>query len=246
MLSFRADGDLGEIDARIFLDVVSELLRVVRSAEPDGAGDVTWRLAGLREGSGVVLVEADRGQDVECRVFDELETLTTSAEIPVSIPISRIRSLVGIADRQAPQGRLGIVEIRLNGDAVILDPVTSQVMRDRLAGLVETIGSVSGRVETLRAPQGGDWYVSVRHIRTGRIVRCHIPRDPDLLDAGRQSVGRRAIVSGRLSREGIRGPVQEVRQVSRIRILSESGSITAGFGRGPRGLGDDEIEVLRG
>jgi hypothetical protein len=249
MLRFRADGDLASMDARVFLDVVQELLTTARSIDAAAADDArasVWRLAALEEGSAVVATRAESGSATEELVLREFELVTTSAVAESLVPASRLRALIKTQAKALAAG-LGTISVdRGNERAASLDDNAVRVMQLRLDSMVESIGSVTGTVVTLRVPDDNQWYLSVKDRRTGRNVRCYLPRDEELLQHAREAVHRMARVRGRVARQGLRGRIQEVRQVRAVDVLPTDGDITMGFGHGPTSSAEETVREQRG
>jgi hypothetical protein len=249
MLRFRADGDLSSMDARVFFDVVEELLTTARAIDVAESGETEasiWRLAELSSGSANVGTRPERGAELEATVLRELDLVTSNAVADSLIPISRLRALIKVHARAQSAGLGQVSVFRETGRSVTFDEHAVKAMELRLASMVESIGSVTGIVETLRVPNDGQWYLSVRDRKTGRSVRCYLPRDESLLESARAAVHRPARIRGRTARHGLRGRIQEIRQVRSVEALKTDGDITLGFGHGPGGNGDRAIREQRG
>lgn len=248
MLEFVADGETPGISARFFLDAMQALLGAVREVDR-AVNDVErpstdWKLSSLRTGSAVLGVapapeRASAGALVESSFYDELQQLVTTSQSPTAFATATVAKLLKLTEQRTDYGVSRLLVHRDNG-AVVLDDAAAEVLRERLRGVVESLGSVTGVLENIHT-SSPRWYVGVREDVYGVVVRCYTGR--------RQLPGvpvrARLTVRGTV-RRNVRGVPVEIVDVTEVLPLAteeQSPSLATAYGTGPPG--DDDAGVRR-
>ena len=210
------------------------------AALTQGTG-VRWVIDDLQPGSAVVTLRgeaADTGK-VE-RIVDEYESIGRALEsredLHYSLEVNRAAQAIGNLARTFEYVRFET----LSGDYTISGNGASPPRRISVA----SIGAITGRVQTLS--NRGSLRFNLYDTVHDKAVGCYLqPGQEELM---RDAWGRRARVSGRISRERDSGRPMAVRQILGIEILEDiaPGSYRLAQGAVPWQLGDAmPEEVIR-
>lgn len=126
---------------------------------------------------------------------DQVNVATETGAVPPMLSMATVERLEAVAAILTTGEARGLVtEDRSTGRAARLDAKTRTALRELITPAWQSVGSVTGRLDTIgRRPRP---YATVYDERTGRGVRCEFP-DPDrLLQQVLDSFGRRVIAEG--------------------------------------------------
>ena len=202
---------------------------------------VSWVVEDLQPGSAVITLhgEADAPSKVEKIVYD-YDSIGKALELQESLPynqrVNRAAEAINVVARSVEYVRFETP----TSDHTIFGNGTARPHRT----LSVSIGAISGRVQTLsnRGSLRFNLYDTVHY----KAVACYLQQGQEELM--REAWGRRARVSGRVSRESDSGLPLAIRQILDIEILEDvsPGSYRLARGAVPWQEGDEKPEdVIR-
>lgn len=234
----------GRVEIASFADAMAAFRRLVTALTPKSAG-VTWVVEDLQPGSAVVTLrgEALDPHAVE-RIVNDYEKIGAGLERHIDLPLTNSRILSAAS---AVQNLTSIAEyVRLQTPDVDHTVYRNGYTPDRFPPTV-SVGGITGRIQTLSNRTGlrFNLYDNLHD----RAVACYLTAGQEELM--REAWGRRATVTGRISRDSRSGRPIAVRQIVGLNILddAESGSYLNARGavqwEARNGLPEDIIRELR-
>jgi hypothetical protein len=206
----------GRVEISSFADGIAAFRRLVTALTPKNAG-VTWVVDDLQPGSAVVTLrgEALDPQAVE-RIVDDYEKIGAALEWHGELPStnSRVSGAAG-----AIQSLTATAEyVRFQTHDVDHTVYRNGYTLDRVPPTV-SIGVVTGRIQTLSNRTGLRF--NLYDTLHDKAVACYLAAGQEELM--REAWGRRATVTGRISREARTGRPIAVRQIVGVDVLDEVG-----------------------
>ena len=214
-----------------FQGLLSELTKAVAEQS-----DVEWALIGLEPGSATVTA---RGESQDRAAVENIahaylavgRSLEAGDQIPYGNMVRRHAGrIVGLLNGQITGVRFQTLE----DDAIVRE---RDQARGRVAILATAYGALEGRVQALSSRQGLRF--TLYDALFDRAVSCYLQEGGE--ENMREAWGRRATVSGIVSRDTESGQPVSVRKVTEITILQDSVPGQYRRARAIRPLGPDEL-----
>ena len=234
----------GRVELADFANGITAFRRLVAALTPRNAG-VAWIVEDLQPGSAIVTLRGESDDPVEVeRIVDSYEKIGSALSGHEDLPQSNSRmtnaaNAIASLTKTVEYARFETSErdytIYRNGDH-----------RVRSMPRV-SIGAITGRVQTLSNRVGLRF--NLYDTLFDKAVACYLA--PGQEEIMREAWGKRARVSGRISREASTGRPTAIRNIMNVEILqdSEPGSYRRARGAVPRPpgamLAEDAIRKLR-
>jgi hypothetical protein len=230
-VTLKVQGIAGEISLESFLLALGESFSILRELDRAVSrqrhGTLKWVVSGLREGSAVVEAESrvihgeeDFGLQVAERFVDGIRTLQDEGVTPPLFSQDCIRSLRKIARSFGTNGVSGLEitapDLDQAPEPVKLSSETSTKLGSLIGVRRKSIGSVEGNLELISVHPRSRRF-NVYHSVTQKAIKCNLSKEIEaqVID----SLGRRVIVSGVVSRNALGEPISV--DVHRLRVLKD-------------------------
>ena len=205
----------GRVEIASFADAISAFRRLVIALTPKNAG-VTWVVEDLQPGSAVVTL---RGEAIDPgaveRIVDDYEKIGAALESHEDLPLTNARVLSAAG---AVQNLTSVAEyVRFETSDIDHTVYRNGYTANRVPPTV-SVGAITGRIQTLsnRAGLRFNLYDTLHD----KAVACYLTAGQEELM--REGWGRRAMVTGRISRDQRSGRPVAVRQIVRLDILDDA------------------------
>lgn len=234
----------GRVEIANFVDGIAAFRRLVVALTPKNAG-VTWVVEDLQPGSAVVTIrgEASDPQAVE-RIVNDYEKIGSALEGREELPLNKPRVLSAAG---AVQSLTAVAEyVRLQTPDVDRTVYRNGHTANDLPSAV-SVGAVTGRIQTLSNRTGLRF--NLYDTLHDKAVACYLSAGQEELM--REAWGRRATVTGRISRDARSGRPIAVRQIVDLGMLDETEPMSYLTARGAvpwnleSGLPENIIRELR-
>jgi len=205
----------GPVEIGQFQKGITRFQRLVSALTPREG--VKWLVADLQYGSATITLAAETetpaGADKARQVVADFGSIGKALESHAPLPYNR-RVQQAVAGLQALAHTVEYVRLETpQGDYIV--PDQERVAPGRTVRI--SIGAITGRVQTL-TNRGGLRFNLYDHIHD-KAVACYLqPGQEELM---RAAWGRRARVSGTVSRDSVLGLPVAVRQILKVEILEE-------------------------
>lgn len=236
----------GDVPLGAFDTAVRHFTALVNAITHDLAiPDIEWDISALETGSAIISI---RGASTDTTAVEKAvrayssvgKALEEQQRIPYSDRVAREAiAIAGVISDRVPYVRFETLE----SDATIY----SKTPQNIISPIVISIGAVEGKIQTLTNRKGLRF--TLFDTLHDKAVSCYLHEDQE--DLMRQSWGKRAIISGKISRERFSGRPVSMRDISDVEILVESipGSYLKARGISPRPqntpLPEESIRRLR-
>ena len=225
----------GRVEIKQFQEGITRFQQLVSALT--GTTGVSWVVEDLQPGSAVTTLrgEADVPSEVE-KIVHDYDSIGKALERRESLQYNQRVNRAAEAIRVVAQSVEYVRFETPTGDYTIVGNGTAAPDRD----LVVSIGAITGRVQTL-SNRGGLRFNLYDTIHD-KAVGCYLqPGQEELM---REAWGRRARVSGRVSRESDSGRPVAIRQILDIELLADvaPGSYRLARGAVPWQPGDEMPE----
>ena len=249
-VTLTVQGELPEISLDSFLLILREshyiLQELDRAVSQRRDGTLKWMVSGLKPGSAVVETESrvirgqeDFGPQVARRFTEGIHTIQTEGVTPALFSPDSMASVNKIVRSLETNGVSGLNLAGAGLDAELTGSASNNV-RALVGVRHKRIGSVEGRLELVSIHMRAHRF-NVYHAITNKAIRCNLPSTME--EQVISNLGRRVIVSGMVSYNGIGEPVKV--EVDRLRVLKEEKelpSIADMLGMAPDITGDLSTE----
>jgi hypothetical protein len=231
----------GRVELKDFAEGIAAFRRLVAALTPRNSG-VTWIVEDLQAGSAVATFrgEADNPSKVE-RVINDYENIGAALAQHEDLPESN-RQVTRAADAiKTLTNTIEYVRFETPDRDYTIYPNGHNLIRP---APTVSIGAITGRVQTLSNRSGLRF--NLYDTLHDKAVACYLA--PGQEEMMREAWGRRATVTGRVSREAPTGRPLAIRQIVDLEILSDSapGSYRQARGAVPWQPGDRQPEdVIR-
>lgn len=205
----------GPVEIGQFQKGITRFQQLVSALTPRAG--VKWEVVDLQSGSATITLaaatETSAGAAKAAKVVADFDNIGKALENHAPLPYNR-RVQQAAAGLQELAHTVEYVRLETpEGDYIIPDP--ERVAPGR--SLKISIGAITGRVQTL-TNRGGLRFKLYDHIHD-KAVACYLqPGQEELM---RAAWGRRARVSGTVSRESVLGLPVAVRQILKVEVLAE-------------------------
>lgn len=252
------EGEQGAITSETFLEVMrraTALLRDVERALHGGRRSFDWPVTDLRTGSLQMTLGARRRSkevphNLDGVVISSFQRALAQIESEPAVPayftwrsLERLQKLC----RQLSQDGAEYLAVRYEGREARVSGRTEQHLRELMDARYETLGSVTGHLETVSV-HNGDTCTIYEELH-GKAVSCLMTRE--LLDEASTLLDRRVRAHGTLYRNALGQPVRL--RVDRLEVLRRDEDLPAVddiYGSDPDFTGgqdtEEYLEELRG
>jgi len=233
-LRITVRGNLGQLSAESFAEVLTRALKVLRDIDlrlSNGRQkSVRWVVSGLFESSAGIVLESRpvRGPDRSREIRDAFTGGIAKLEQGTTPPYFSTNDVASVQKMVQRIGVEGVTGIGFQPEDVAEDQPRATVELTRTADLAlakltgiayRAIGSIEGRVELVSVKRAARRF-NVTENRTLRSVRCTFPDDvEDAVFAAIQG-RRRVIITGKIAYNGANEPVS-IFVTRPIRFLKE-------------------------
>ncbi len=205
--SISLSGD--HIDAKTFLDAVTNAVKLLRAVE--GGSAIRWRLGTLRYSSPATIgfVGEPKRRDSQYRPEYVGQTLIAGLESlegnqsPKGFPEEALELAKKLSGLKGQGGVSNVVLTARNGDVALrtvpLTQRTAATVEDIIGTKYESLGSIEGRLEVVSS-HGGIFRCNVYERTLLKAVRCDVPER--LRREVLELFDREVIASGTVSRDG--------------------------------------------
>lgn len=218
-ISIKLNGSIPLDEYRKAIDSFSQLIASL-SNDIAGKDMVSWRVAKLHTGSAFIEVA---GHSIDAQAVDSVvaayttaaDAVATNRPIPYSPTIrTHFYRLIKLIDGNIKSIEFGTEQV----NRIVDTPIVHQDVE--LPAQTVSVGSISGQVETLSRRKG--LYFTIYDQIFNKAVRCNMRKEQEPLM--RNIWGKKAIVSGKITRDRRTGQPLSVNEVFEIEVVETSDS----------------------